>query len=525
MERNAYLIGGGIASLAAAVYLIRDANFPGKNIHIIEAIPLLGGSNDGAGDPLQGYVNRGGRMLNEETYENLWDLLKSIPSLECPGMNLYEEIIDFDHRHPTHSNARLIDKYGVVCDVKKMGLNNTDRLALIKLALSSEKSLEGMTIAKWFTRSPHFFQTNFWYLWQTTFAFQKWSSLVELQRYMFRFLHLFPRIETLEDVTRTPYNQYESLILPIQKYLQDNGVGLSINARVIDIDFEGQNPFRAQKIHIKSAEVENTIKLGESDICILTLGSMTDNSRLGTRNTPAVFATQNPISGELWKNIASKVPTLGNPSAFYSNPNETVWESFTITSKSSALINLITKKFNNPPGNALMTFKDSSWLLSIVIPVQPHYKNQIGTTATVMWGYALNMDTLGDFIKKPIRDCTGDEMLTELIGHLGLVEHGEIIRNDVVNIIPAMLPYIISMFQPRKKGDRPLVVPRHSQNFALIGQYVEIPQDVVFTEEYSVRGAREAVYSLLHLNKKVARVTPHWKKISILLAALKKSFQ
>ena len=157
--------------------LIRNANFEGKNIHIIEGMKILGGSNDGAGNNEKGFICRGGRMLNEETYENFWDLFRSIPSLEMPHMSVTEEILNFDHLHPTHAQARLIDKNAEIVNAHKMGFNNKDRAAMSKLLATPEEELDDLSIQDWF--APHFFETNFWYMWQTTFAFQKWSSLFD----------------------------------------------------------------------------------------------------------------------------------------------------------------------------------------------------------------------------------------------------------------------------------------------------------------------------------------------------------
>ena len=236
-DKQVYFIGGGLASLAGAAYLVRDCNFKGENIHIIEGMKILGGSNDGAGDAASGFVCRGGRMLNEETYENFWELFSTIPSLDLPGKSVTEEILNFDHLHPTHAQARLVDKYGVIQDVTSMGFNNADRIALSKLMITPEEKLDDKTIEQWFSHTPHFFETNFWYMWQTTFAFQKWSSLFEFKRYMERMIFEFSRIETLEGVTRTPYNQYQSIILPLKAYLDQFGVDFSINATVTDLDF------------------------------------------------------------------------------------------------------------------------------------------------------------------------------------------------------------------------------------------------------------------------------------------------
>lgn len=521
-----YFIGGGLASLAGAAYLIRDCGFSGENIHILEGMPVLGGSNDGAGDNVHGFVCRGGRMLNEETYENFWELMCDIPSLEVPGKSVTEEILNFDHLHPTHAQARLIDKEGRILDVHSMGFNNDDRALMGKLLATSEDKLDDMTIEQWFQSSPHFFETNFWYMWQTTFAFQKWSSLFEFRRYMNRMIFEFSRIETLEGVTRTPYNQYESVILPLKTYLEKQGTDFSIRAVVTDIDFKEGDQITAKAIHLDKNGTEEIIELEEGDLCIMTNACMTDSATLGDMDTPAPYKPEAPISGELWRKVAAKKPGLGNPAPFFDKPEESNWESFTVTCKGNKLLKLFENFSGNIPGSgALMTWKDSSWLMSIVIAAQPHFKNQDMDT-TIFWGYGLYTDREGDYVKKPMRDCTGREMLTELLHHMHMEDQIEELMEDVVNVIPCMMPYVDAQFQPRKMTDRPQVVPEGSQNFAMISQFVEIPEDMVFTEEYSVRAARIAVYTLMGVaDKKICPVTPYNKNPKVLAEALKTTFR
>lgn len=522
-DKQVYFIGGGLASLAGAAYLVRDCNFKGENIHIIEGMHILGGSNDGAGDIVNGFVCRGGRMLNEETYENFWELFSTIPSIDSPGKTVTEEILNFDHLHPTHAQARLVDRYGIIQDVTSMGFNNDDRMALGKLMVTPEEKLDDMTIEDWFRHTPHFFQTNFWYMWQTTFAFQKWSSLFEFKRYMERMIFEFSRIETLEGVTRTPYNQYESVILPLKAYLDKFNVDFSINAKVTDLDFKPGEGITVTAIHLEGEEV---INLNPGDVCIMTNGCMTDSATLGDFNTPAEYKPENPISGELWSKIARKKMGLGNPEPFFGRPDQTNWESFTVTCKGNKLLKLIEQVSGNIPGSgALMTFKDSNWLMSIVVAAQPHFKNQPMDT-TIFWGYGLYTDKVGDYVKKPMRDCTGEEILIELLHHLHMEDKMEEIMDTVVNVIPCMMPYIDSQFQPRKMTDRPQVVPEGSTNFAMISQFVEIPEDMVFTEEYSVRAARMAIYTLFNVkHKKVIPVTQYKKDPRVLKDALKTSYR
>jgi oleate hydratase len=129
---HAYLVGGGIASLAAAAFLIRDGNMPGPHIHIFEEASLLGGSLDGAGQAEQGYVLRGGRMLNF-TYRCTYDLLASIPSLEHAEKSVYDDIIAFNEQIKTHALARVVDCDGHIVDVTPMGFTEPDRLDIVEL--------------------------------------------------------------------------------------------------------------------------------------------------------------------------------------------------------------------------------------------------------------------------------------------------------------------------------------------------------------------------------------------------------
>lgn len=534
-DRKAYLVGGGLASLAAAAYLVRDCAFPGNQITVYEGMHILGGSNDGIGTPEKGFVCRGGRMLNEETYENFWELFDTIPSLNQPGRTVTEEILDFDHKHPTCAKARLVDKDGKILDVKSMGFNQADRMALLRLLLTDEKKLDNLTIQDWFKETPHMFETNFWYMWQTTFAFQKWSSLFEFRRYMKRMIFEFSRIETLEGVTRTPLNQYDSVIRPLEDYLRKAGVSFIENCEVTDIDFEDGPGITAKMLYLKRRiEDENEhaesfafekVELKDGDICIMTNACMTDSATLGDLHTPAPEPERKPISGELWTKVAAKKPGMGNPEPFFSKPEESNWLSFTVTCKGDAVLKTIEEFTGNVPGSgALMTFKDSSWLMSSVVAAQPHFANQ-PEDVTIFWGYGLYTSAVGDYVKKPMKECTGEELLNEYFHHLHLSEEKiEELMATVINVVPCYMPYVDAQFQPRKMMDRPAVIPAGSTNFAMVSQFVELAEDMVFTEEYSVRAARTAVYGLLDVRKEICPVTPYAKQPGILLKALRKSY-
>lgn len=496
-----WLIGGGIASLAAAVFLIRDAGIDGKNIQILEGLKVEGGSLDGAPSPVgSGYVTRGGRMLEEEAYQALWNLLETIPSLEDPSISVRQEIVDFNAQVYTHARARLIDDHHHIIDASDYGLDTMDRLELVRLLATPEHALGARRIDEIF--SNHFFQTNFWQMWRTTFAFQNWHSAVELKRYFLRFIQEFPRIHTLSGVRRTRYNQYDSVVRPIHEWLLQKGVEIHLGTRVTDIDFVDAGPVRRQavRLHIETERRAAAIEMDESDVVMVTLGSITADTSFGGNENAPLAPDDDDGSWALWKNLALKAHDFGRPGVFCDDVDASKWQSFTLTMRGDLLLKRIVEFSGNEPGTgALMTFVKSAWLMSIVVPYQPHFPAMPEDTFT-LWGYGLFVDANGDYVHKPMAQCTGKEILIELIHQLGLSDIADeiIASTDVTSV---RMPYASAVFCCRELGDRPLVVPEGAVNFAFLGQFVEIPEDTVFTVEYSVRSAMIAVYRLFDVNK------------------------
>ncbi|HQS33024.1 oleate hydratase [Polaromonas sp.] len=518
---KAYLIGGGIGSLAAAAFMIRDGKLPGKNIAILEAAEVLGGSLDGAGDADKGYSLRGGRMLTTDNYECMWDLYRSIPSLHNKGQTVFEETVAFNQKYKAHSMARLVDSRRAKVPVSSMGFSMQDRIELLKLSQATEDELAADRITDWL--SPAFFETEFWYMWVTTFAFQPWHSAVEFKRYLHRFMLEFSRIETLAGVKRTIYNQYDSLVMPLQAWLKAQDVQLITGCRVTDLDHHiDGGKFAVTGIRCEHEGKAQTIVVKDGDLVFLQNGSMTDASSLGSMtHAPGKLTKVESGGWSLWEKLAEGRPEFGNPSAFNSCIAQSCWESFTVTLKNPAFFDLMRQFSGNEPGTGgLVTFKDSNWLMSIVLAHQPHFANQ-RADVQVFWGYSLFPDRIGNFVAKPMTECNGADILQELCGHL---------RFDLETVasahcIPCRMPYITSMFMPRLATDRPLPVPHNSKNLAFISQFVEIPDDVVFTVEYSVRAAQMAVYALLGIDRKVPAVTAHDKSLRTQFEALVKAFK
>jgi oleate hydratase len=520
-EFNAYLLGGGIGSLAAAAFMIRDGGLPGKNIFILEAKSLLGGSLDGYGNPVDGYSMRGGRMLTTDNYECTWDLYKSIPSLGSPGQSVFDETVAFNEQHKSNCMARLVDRRRAKVPVSSMGFSMQNRKELLELSLASEDELGDSCITDWL--SPEFFETEFWYMWATTFAFQPWHSAVEFKRYLHRFMLEFSRIETLAGVKRTIYNQYDSLVRPLQRWLADQDVNFIIDCKVKDLERKIEaDKLVVTGIHYQHRGEGKAIALKDGDLVFLQNGSMTDASSLGSMTgAPHKLTKQDCNSWALWEKLAAENPDFGNPAAFNSSIAESCWESFTVTLKNPAFFDKMTAFSGNDPGTGgLVTFKDSNWLMSIVLAYQPHFANQ-PADVQVFWGYALFPDRVGDFVPKPMSECNGEEILRELCGHLRF----DLDIVESANCIPCRMPYITSMFMPRLRTDRPLPIPRSSKNLALISQFVEIPDDVVFTVEYSVRAAQIAVYEFLGIDRPIPPISHHDKSLRVQVEALIKAFK
>ncbi|WP_417700718.1 oleate hydratase [Pseudophaeobacter sp.] len=485
-----HIVGGGIAGLATAVFLIRDAGVAGKSIRIYEQRDVVGGSLDGAGAAESGYVVRGGRMF-EDHFACTFDLLDTIPSADDPGLTVSQDIRAFNKMVPGSSNCRLVRDGKPAEDRYDLTLGAHDIVDINRLLLHSERTLGARKIDEWFR--PEFFDSNFWLMWATMFSFQPWHSLIEMRRYLRRFIHLFPGFSRIAGILRTRYNQYDSLIGPIVTWLQDRGVQIATGGQVTDVRIEGTRQDRRVVALVLAGD--ERVPISEADRVYLTLGSMTEGSVLGSNTKAPGRDDHEGGAWALWRSLAAEHEGLGNPEAFCGDISKTAWHSFSVTMDSPDFFEFMEDFTNNRTGTGgLITFAASGWTLSIVLIHQPHFCGQKHGTY-VFWGYGLRGDRKGDFVSKPMWEATGNEIIEELCGHLNLKAARRKWFKDA-RCVPCRMPFITSQFMPRILGDRPDVRPQGARNFAVIGQYVELPRDCVFTVEYSVRSARTAVASL-----------------------------
>ena len=526
-KKSAYLVGSGLASLAAACFLVRDGQMKGEHIHILEELSLPGGACDGIKDPNKGFIIRGGREM-ENHFECLWDLFHSIPSIETEGVSVLDEYYWLNKDDPNYSLMRATINRGEDAHTDgKFALSDKASMEIVKLFLTKDEDLYDKTISDVFT--DEFFASNFWLYWRTMFAFEDWHSALEMKLYIQRFIHHIGGLPDFSALKFTKYNQYESLILPMVKDLEAHNVQFQYDTKVTNVVFDISGGKKvARQICCVHGGKEEVIDLIEDDLVFVTNGSCTENSTLGDNDHAPALNTSPGGCWELWRNIARQDPSFGHPDKFCTQVEKTNWESATITTLDDKIPPYIQKICKRDPFSGkvvtggIITVKDSGWLMSYTLNRQPHFKEQ-PKDQLVVWVYGLFTDRPGNFIKKPMKDCTGTEITEEWLYHLGVPESE--IHEMAVNsarCIPCMMPYITAFFMPRRKGDRPKVVPDGCVNFAFIGQFADTVRDTVFTTEYSVRTAMEAVYTLLNVDRGVPEVFGSCYDVRVLLDSTSK---
>lgn len=517
-KKSAYIIGTGLAGLAAAFYLVRDGQMKGDRIHVLEKLELAGGSCDGYRDVTKGFFMRGGREMDNH-FECMWDMFRDVPSIEDPGVSVLDEYYWLNKHDPNYSLCRATVNRGEDAHTdRKFNLDRDSAMALSRLFITPEKQLEGKKISEVLPDS--FWQTNFWLYWQTMFAFQRWSSALEMKRYLCRYVHHIDGLPDFSALRFTKYNQYESMILPLVKYLEAHDVKIEFGVDVKNVIIEAEGEKRiARQIRFVKEGKEQSIDLLEDDLVFITNGCCTDTSCYGDQNhAPDLGNIKNGVgeSWDMWKNIARQAVhgEYGNPDAFCSDFEATNWMSATVATSNEEIIQHIIRICKRDPREGkvttggIVTVKDSTdnWYLSWTINRQPQFKAQDKNTVLI-WLYSLSTDKAGNYVRKPMRECTGEEVCQEWLYHIGIPEEEiKTLAKEACNTTTCFMPYINAFFQPRKKEDRPLVVPEGAVNFAFLGQFAETPRDTIFTTEYSIRTGMEAVYTLLKVDRGVPEV-------------------
>jgi oleate hydratase len=489
---KAHIVGGGFGGLAAAAYLIQHAQVPGQDITVYEAYERMGGSFSFGGDAKSGYILPCGAIFDSE-FRCTFDLLATIPSLRNPSVSVRDEFFTFNKGYPFHDRAHIIDRNGQkVPHNAHFGLGLRDGFDLVRLALTPEALLDGRRIEEFF--SKQFFTTEFWLLWSTIMGSLPQHGATEFRRYINRALALFPDLSDMTGILRTQLDQYEAFIEPLVAWLSQRGVNLVNNTFIRDIGLApAPGRITVNRLDCERAGEATSVEVGPDDIVLVTTGSEAADLAVGSMTEPPRPPQRGGQSWELWARLAQGRTDFGNPDVFFGAPRipDSRWVSFTLTTHTPAFVERLAALTDSEPGSGgLVTLKDSNWMLSLSMLHHPEVLNQPDDT-NICWGYGLFPQRIGNCVPKPMHECTGAEVLKELLWHLHF--NGPL---DII-CIPCDLPYVNNIWMPRQRTDRPPPVPDGATNLGLIGQYVEVPQDVAFTIEYSARTAWAAIHQLL----------------------------
>lgn len=511
--KSAYIVGSGLAALAAACFLVRDGQLKGERVHILEKEDLPGGACDGYEFPGRGYVMRGGREMDNH-FECMWDLFHSIPSIETEGVSVLDEYYWLNKEDPNYSLMRATINRGEDAHTDgKFGLSDKGAMEIMHLFFTPDEQLYNKRIDEIFDKEV--LDSNFWLYWRTMFAFENWHSALEMKLYIQRYIHHIGGLPDFTALRFTKYNQYESMILPMIEYLKSFNVQFHYRTQVVNVEFDITNEKKtARKILCLHEGKEESIDLSDDDMVFITNGGCVENSALGDQNHPAAFNPDLKAGGgwDMWKKIAAQDASFGHPEKFCGNPEQSNWMSATVTTLDDKIPPYVQKICKRDPFSGkvvtggIVTAKDSNWLLSWTFNRQPQFRTQ-PKGQLVGWIYGLFSDVPGNYVKKTMRECTGKEICMEWLYHMGVPENEiEALAEHSANTVPCMMPYITAFFMPREAGDRPLVVPEHAANFAFLGQFAETKRDTIFTTEYSIRTGMEAVYTLLDIDRGVPEV-------------------
>ena len=309
------------------------------------------------------------------------------------------------------------------------------------------------------------FSSNFWLYWRTMFAFENWHSALEMKLYIKRFIHHIGGLPDFKALRFTRYNQYESIILPMEKYLKDHGVQFHYSTKVTDVRFEIKGDRKqATSITVEHEGQQSVIDLTENDLLFITNGGCVEahlrrsehprrlrhepeaRQRLGFVEEDCGAGSQLRSSGEVLRQPRRE--QLDERDHHHAGRQDPAVYSAHLQARPLHGGHTDHRRHCDREGfqladvlgrcNRQQQFRD-----------QP--KNQL-----CVWVYGLFTDKPGNYVKKPMRECTGKEICMEWLYHMGVPESEiEELAEKHANSVPVMMPYIDAFFMPRRAGDRP----------------------------------------------------------------------
>ncbi|KAI9374317.1 oleate hydratase [Aspergillus egyptiacus] len=497
---EAWILGSGTAALASALYLIRLAKFPPQNVHILDSHSSLGQALHHRRDATAGYDQFAG-CLPVPVGEPLENLLSLVPSVSDTRQSVLSEI----HAAETSSRKKQDDAHTRflvqrndalhVIPTRALNLNLRQRLAVLHLLLKREKRLQRTQVRDYLPTS--FFQSSFWAIWSAQFGFQPWHSAAEFRRTMLQYLRDFPDLEILSCLDITGHYQFEATFLPIFHFLRSLDVDFRFDARVKEILTAHRGGKEViSSINLVQSGFEMCQLVAPDDLVIITLGSTVSGSTTGTNDHPPPQTSMSASEAldenwSLWLELCTKSPCFGDPYNFCTQRCESMLESFTVTTEDLAFYAHLHSLINDSSADAgaFISLQESPWRLNLCLPTQPVFSEQ-PANVRVFWGFANFPESKGRYVKRPMLQCSGAEIMTELLGHLHIDPQHLLLRTVT---IPRVMPRMSATLLARAAGDRPRVVPGRVANLALVGQFCEIPGFSCVDTSYSVRTAQRAV--------------------------------
>jgi oleate hydratase len=479
------------------------------DVNIYEAERDVGGAmvistvrvQSGPKRPKRAYVMPAARVLERE-YRCFFEFFSNFECEDGTGRTISEQISEFNIQNPYRDTSRLVDgNRQIIPSRPRLGIIDDDCVNAIRFLAKTEHELDQEAVDDFFTEA--FYQSEFFLAWSTLMGPLPEHSAIEFQRYFKRFLNIVPGVDTMKDVWRTPLNQYDGLVRPLRGWLRARGVHFRRNTVVEDVTFAKVED-GVEATSIKLSTSQHPIPLHERDRVFITLGSQLANLSIGSMGRPPKRVADPEKAWALWARIQQNAEKLdrhdfGEPTAFF-RPNDplSTWVTFTVTTTDPTFLKRLSA-FTGVPSlsQGLVTLVDSPWRITVAPFPKPHFRDQPEKIWT-WWGFSLcqdrhgHYDRIGAFVEKPILECSGSDILKETIRQFGFQsDEAGILRSSVC--IPCLLPHVGSVWWKRRQADRPKVIPDGARNFAFIGQFCEMPDDTMFTMEYSIRSAREAV--------------------------------
>ncbi|KAI3059583.1 hypothetical protein CBS147353_10521 [Aspergillus niger] len=477
-----------MASLASAVHLIQEANIPASQVHVVESRTSARDGLPTTGNATTGYDYRAACLpiFCDGCTE---DLLSIIPSTSGPGKTLLDDLICTPREiAPTHILIKRGHKEQV-CNARGVRMGWKLRIKLALFLRHSEEALGRKTIRD--CLDNEFFKSAFWAVWA--------STAVEFRRCLRNFFH-----EILQSSTdpvalnRCTYNAHEDIILPMTRFLESQGADLKFNSKTTMITMGNDTGCqRVSTLQIYQEGIERTVTIGPHDVVIATLGSAISGSSNGTSTDPPPqeLLPAEDYLDENWSFWLGLFPNLGDPYSFCTRVTESRVECFTITSRQCDFFAKLTQE--NPETIASIVLPGSEWSLSLF---RPQSKTTSGSSGDeqIIWGHASSPGCQGNYVKKPMLECGGMDILAELLQHFHTYSE---VNLSNFTLIPRVAPRLAAPLLARNYKDRPRVVGTGAENLAVVGQFVEIADETAATMDYSVRSAQLAVYRLMKLGK------------------------